>query len=90
MVVVHPLKEWVGFDLLHTCCTNPVLLFTTEPAQNASSHQVGCLTQTYQVEAIDAALFSCLRMRSLAFSDIGTSGGNVSVSLQFITFLYVS
>lgn len=33
---------------------------------------------------------SCLRMRSLAFSDIGTSGGKVSVSLQFITFLYVS
>lgn len=31
-----------------------------------------------------------LRIKSLAFSDIGTSGGNTRVSFQFITFLYVS
>ena len=31
-----------------------------------------------------------LKIRSLAFSEIGTSGGKVKVSFQFITFLYVS
>lgn len=31
-----------------------------------------------------------LKIRSFALSDIGTSGGNVRVSFQFITFLYVS
>lgn len=35
-------------------------------------------------------LITNLRIKSLAFSDIGTSGGNISVSFQFITFLYVS
>lgn len=31
-----------------------------------------------------------LRIKSLDFSEIGTSGGNTSVSFQFMTFLYVS
>jgi hypothetical protein len=31
-----------------------------------------------------------LRIRPLAFSETGTSGGKVKVSFQFITFLYVS
>lgn len=31
-----------------------------------------------------------LRIKSLAFSEVGTSGGNIRVSFQFITFLYVS
>lgn len=31
-----------------------------------------------------------LRIKSFAFSEMGTSGGKTNVSFQFITFLYVS
>lgn len=40
MVVVHPLKEWIGLDLVHTCSTNPVLLLAAEPAQETCSLSV--------------------------------------------------
>lgn len=36
MVIVHPLKEWIGLYLLHTCSTDPVLFLTAEPAHNTS------------------------------------------------------
>lgn len=107
MVVVHPLKERIGLDLLHACSTDPVLLLTAEPAHNMcslnikhvqqlSTNHLSSLVLLENVNktstATDVGTEACsyLRMRSLAFSDIGTSGGKVSVSRQFITFLYVS
>lgn len=38
MIIVHPLKERVSLDLLHSSGSNPVLTFTTEP--KTTEHQV--------------------------------------------------
>lgn len=38
MVVVHPLEERVGLDLLHSCRPDPVLLLTAEPAGITKQH----------------------------------------------------
>lgn len=40
MVVVHPLKERIGLDLLHACSADPVLLLTAEPAQTKPSVRI--------------------------------------------------
>lgn len=48
------------------------------------------LYQKAWVEAGEMFSDRYLKIRSLAFSEIGTSGGKVKVSFQFITFLYVS
>lgn len=45
MVVVHPLKERIGLDLLHTCSTNPVLLLTAEPAHRMTSLSITHIKQ---------------------------------------------
>lgn len=40
MVVVHPLKERVGFDILHSHSTYPVFLLTAKPVHNMSSFKM--------------------------------------------------
>lgn len=40
MVIVHPLKESVSFDLLHSSGSDPVLTLTAEPEVEKTEHQV--------------------------------------------------
>lgn len=90
VVVVHALEERVGLDLLHARGADAMLLLAAEPADTPPPIKTLHRYLNSWLKGCRFESSSCLRMRSLAFSEMGTSGGNVSVSLQFITFLYVS
>lgn len=38
VVVVHPLKERIGLDVLHAHSSDPVLLLAAEPAHNTLTY----------------------------------------------------
>ena len=58
---------------------------TSDTISGSLAHDTTCVETGFK-----PTLKLYLRMSSLAFSEIGTSGGKMSVSCQFITFLYVS
>lgn len=100
---VHGLKKLMTLDLLHTHSSNPVLsvcaISETHKHQtnkhlytcyldNYSPSTPTCLARGQKMEI--KGIFTYFNIKSLALSEMGTSGGKTRVSFQFITFLYVS